>query len=79
MVGDHLPEQMDQLVVTTDAKGMVAEVSEELAAKVPATAGTPKDLDAKMEGLITDVNDFTNCFVILGKPIARSWMRQKPP
>ena len=46
---------MDQSVVTTDAKGTVAEVSEESAAKVPATAGTPKDLDVKVEGLITDV------------------------
>ena len=50
---------MDQSVVTTEAKGMVAEDSEELAAKVPATAGTPKDLEAKVEGLITNVNDST--------------------
>ena len=65
--------------MTTGANGTVAEDSEESAVKVPATAGTPKDLEAKVEGLITDVNDSTNCFLILGKPIARSWMRQKLP
>ena len=59
MAGDHLPEQMDQSVVTTGAKGTVAEDLEESAAKVPATAGTPKDLEAKVEGLNTDVNDST--------------------
>ena len=46
---------MDQTVVTTDAQGTVAEASEELAAKVLATAGTPKDMDGNVEGLITNV------------------------
>ena len=45
--------------MTTGAKGTVAEDSEESAAKVPATAGTPKDLEAKVECLNTDVNDST--------------------
>ena len=54
-----MPEQMDQSAVTTGEKGTVAEDSKESAAKVPATAGTPKDLEAKVEGLITDVNDTT--------------------
>ena len=45
--------------MTTGAKGTVAKDSDESAAKVPATAGTPKDLEANVEGLNTDVNDST--------------------
>ena len=50
-----MPERIDQTVVTTDAHGTFADAPEESAAKVPATAGTPKDLDGKVEGLIYDV------------------------
>ena len=48
-------ERIDLTVVTTDAHGTFADAPEESAAKVPATAGTPKDLDGKVEGLIYDV------------------------
>ena len=41
--------------MTTDAHGTFADAPEESAAKVPATAGTPKDLDGKVEGLIYNV------------------------
>ena len=43
--------------MTTDAQGTFADAPKESAAKVPATAGTPKDLEAKVEGLNT--NDST--------------------
>ena len=53
--GDYLPERIVQTVVTTDAHGTFTDAPEESAAKVPATAGTPEDLDGKVEGLIYDV------------------------
>ena len=48
-------ERIDLTVVTTDAHGTLAEAPEDSAARVPATAGTPEDLDEKVEGLIYDV------------------------
>ena len=50
---------MDQSVLTTGAQGTVSEGLEGLDAKVPATAGTSTNLEAKVEDLITDVNDST--------------------
>ena len=47
----HLSRWISQFV-TTGAKGTVAEDSDESAAKVPATAGTTKDLEVNMKARI---------------------------